>query len=123
MPNLLYCNISGRQKAASHFSSDISTTFFIPNDRQLAQNEYDSHIPMGSLAKYLRTSRGEFVKASPTKLKADTLSSEKIRQAFRIGDKHLMGISWRSVNKATGLMRSVSLSDFLKPLKGRILKS
>ena len=93
--------------------------FFIPNDRQLAQNEYDSHIPMGSLAKYLRTSRGEFAKASPTKLKADTLSSEKIRQAFRIGDKHLMGISWRSVNKATGLMRSVSLSDFLKPLKGQ----
>ena len=44
-------------------------------------------------------------------------SASKIRQAFRNGDRTLIGISWRSINASTGFMRSMSLSDFLEPFK------
>jgi len=92
---------------------------FIPGDKKLAENEYDSHIPMGSLPQYLRNSEQDFAQASPTRLMADDVSSKKIRQAFRIGDKCLVGISWRSMNKSTGWMRSLSLTEFLQPFKGQ----
>ena len=51
------------------------------------------------------------------RLKSNQASSDKIRQAFRIGDKTLIGIS--SINASTGLMRSLSLTEFLLPFKGR----
>ena len=66
---------------------------FIPGDKKLSENEYDSHIPMGSLPKYLRDSDDKFKRANPTRLKADLSSAQKIRQAFRIGEKCLIGIS------------------------------
>lgn len=91
----------------------------IPGDKKLNESEYDSHIPMGSLCQYFRKSETDFTNAKPTRLKADKTSSQKIRQAFRIGDKTLIGISWRSMNKATGLMRSLTLSEFLEPFRGK----
>ena len=91
---------------------------FIPGDKRLAENEYDSHLPMGSICQYIRNSEDSFLNAKPSKLLADKNSSQKIRQAFRLGHKQLVGISWRSVNKSTGLMRSLSLTEFLEPLKG-----
>jgi tetratricopeptide (TPR) repeat protein len=87
--------------------------YFIPGDKKLAEHEYDSHIPMGSMPQYLRNSESDFRNATPTKLKADMNSAQKIRQAFRIGDRQLVGISWRSINKSTGVIRSLSLSEFL----------
>lgn len=92
---------------------------FIPSDKKLAENEYDSHIPIGSIARFVRNSKDDFVTANPSKLLADMNSTRKIREAFRIGDKCLVGISWRSTNKATGLMRSLSLTEFLEPFIGR----
>lgn len=93
--------------------------YFIPGSKKLAENEYDSHIPMGSMLQYVRTSEDDFTKANPTKLKADLNSAQKIRQAFRIGDRCLVGISWRSMNKATGFLRSLELSEFLTPFKDK----
>lgn len=101
------------------FRRTFPNFFFIPGDKKLAEHEYDSHIPMGSLAQYFRNSEFDFKNASPTKLKADLNSTQQIRQAFRIGDKCLVGISWKSINKSTGLMRSLSLSEFLTPFKGK----
>ena len=74
---------------------------------------------MGSMCQYLRKAEEDFAKAQPTKLLANINSSQRIRQAFRIGEKCLVGISWRSVNKSTGLMRSLSLTEFLEPFVGK----
>jgi len=93
--------------------------YFIPGDKKLAENEYDSHLPMASICQYLRKNELDFANANPTRLRANMSSSQNIRQAFRIGDKTLVGISWRSMNKATGLMRSLSLTEFLTPFAGR----
>ena len=79
------------------FSEEHIPNFFIPGDKKLNENEYDSHIPMGSLCRLLRNSEDEFKLAKPKRLEADKTSSEKIRQAFRIGDRCLVGISWRSI--------------------------
>lgn len=101
------------------FRRSFPAFHFIPGDMKLAENEYDSHIPMGSMSKYLRKNEADFLNANPSKLSADLISAQKIRQAFRIGEKCLVGISWRSVNKSTGVMRSVALETFLKPFKGK----
>ena len=101
------------------FRRTFPNFYFIPGDKKLAENEYDSHIPMGSMCQYLRKAEEDFAKAQPTKLLANINSSQRIRQAFRIGEKCLVGISWRSVNKSTGLMRSLSLTEFLEPFVGK----
>ena len=101
------------------FRRSMPQFHFIPSHKKLAENEYDSHLPMGSMGRYVRSSMDQFHNAMPTLLKADMQTSEKLKQAFRLGDKQLIGLSWKSKNKATGLMRSLSLTDLLTPLIGK----
>ena len=92
--------------------------YFIPSDKSLAENEYDSHIPMGSLAKYLRRSANDFSDAEQTALKADENVTQNIKQAFRLGNKKLIGISWKSKNSDSGFRRSLELEKLLSIFKG-----
>ena len=88
---------------------------FIPADKRLNENEYDSHIPLGSLAQYLRNSIDSFFNAPRRDLVCDTVKGSKMREAFRLGNQRkLVGISWRSKNLDSGHRRSSGLSQFLK---------
>ena len=87
---------------------------FIPSNKSLAENEYDSHIPMGSLPKYLRRSKEDFKTSEARLLSVDLTSKNGIRQAFRLGRKQLIGISWKSKNIDTGLRRSLELQNFME---------
>lgn len=91
---------------------------FIPSDKFLNENEYDSHIPMGSLGKYLRRSKDDFLHAKTKLLQVDHNTASNIKQAFRLGEKQLVGISWRSKNNDTGARRSLELSQLAKSLIG-----
>ena len=93
--------------------------YFIPSNKWLAENEYDSHIPMGSLPRYLRRSAESFSLATSKTLNVDNIAKDKIRQAFRLGDKKLVGISWRSKNIDTGLRRSLELEELMKTFEGK----
>ena len=93
--------------------------YFIPSDKALAENEYDSHIPMGSMPKYLRRSAENFSTAQAKPLIVDSDAKDKIRQAFRLGDRKLVGISWKSKNADTGLRRSLELEEIMKTFAGK----
>ena len=92
--------------------------YFIPSDKLLDESEYDSHIPLGSIAQYLRPSIDSFANASQRPLVYDAEKTDKMRQAFRLGsEKKLIGISWRSKNLDSGHRRSSGLSQFIRQFK------
>ena len=43
-----------RSQIVANFRRTFPNFYFIPGDKKLAENEYDSHIMMGSMAQYLR---------------------------------------------------------------------
>ena len=93
--------------------------YFIPSDKSLAEYEYDSHIPMGSMPQYLRRSAENFSSSTSKPLCVDEIAKDKIRQAFRLGDKKLVGVSWKSKNIDTGLRRSLELEELMKTFEGK----
>ena len=99
------------------FRSSFPELMFIPNDKFLDENAYDSHLPMGSLAKLFRSSEENFENKRLSFLKSDTNKKRAIRQAFRVGDKRLIGISWKSANVSTGKARSIELTQLLSNLR------
>ena len=92
---------------------------FIPSDKILSPNEYDSHIPMGSLAMHLRNDIQSFSKFQNRKLETQEGRSENIRSAFRLGRKKLIGVSWYSKNSDQGQRRTIPLEQFVKPFQNK----
>lgn len=88
--------------------------YFIPSDKMLSETEYDSHIPMGSLPMHLRVNKQSFRQHTPVNLVVDNTSKTQIRQAFRLGKKKLIGVSWKSKNTDSGQRRSIKLSEMLR---------
>ena len=76
---------------------------------------------MGSMPQYLRNSERDFRNATPTKLKADMNSAQKIRQAFRIGDRQLVGIAGAvSINRQVS-SEAYRFRSFWADFKARML--
>ena len=101
------------------FRRSFPEFYFIPSDKSLAENEYDSHIPMGSLAQHLRNDIESFHHFNNRKLLTQEGQSARIRSAFRLGNKKLIGISWYSKNSDQGQRRTVPLEKFIQPFIGQ----
>ena len=101
------------------FRRSFPEFYFIPSDKTLAENEYDSHIPMGSLAQHLRNNIDSFSHFNNRKLLTQEGQSQRIRSAFRLGNKKLIGISWYSKNSDQGQRRTIPLEKFIQPFIGQ----
>jgi len=72
----------------------------------IAENRYDSHIPMGSLPRYFRPDLASFQKASGAYLKPDAARAARLRQnLLGATGQSLCGISWRGGKEATSKAR------------------
>tara|TARA_B100000579_G_scaffold386701_1_gene358594 strand:- start:38 stop:1177 length:1140 start_codon:yes stop_codon:yes gene_type:complete len=91
---------------------------YISKEDHIDESEYDSHIAMGSLPKYLRNSIESFQVAKPLKLKVNQQQSDSLRSKFldKKFDK-IIGISWKSKKLANiNQCKSLSLEDFILKL-------
>ena len=80
-------------------------------------HDFDAHIPMGSLARYLRNHPDDFKAASAGYLQADPQKVAQLREQLHEGKPStVIGISWKSNNKITGAARSLELKTLIKPL-------
>ena len=84
----------------------------------IAENRYDSHIPMGSLPCYFRPDLASFQKASGAYLKPDAASAARLRQnLLGATGQSLCGISWRGGKDATSkARRSIALNQLAQAL-------
>ncbi len=89
-------------------SFDNSKIHFISKDVNINESEYDSHISIVSLAKFLRPSLESFEKCKKFKIKVDENLSNHLRTNLLTSQyKKIIGISWKSKNN---LKKGINLS-------------
>jgi tetratricopeptide (TPR) repeat protein len=97
------------------FSKDIE---FYSSKKSIDENDYDYHIPYGSLPEYFRQTIESFEISSKGWLKASDLKVKDLKSKLITEDsQNLIGISWHSTAKRTGFQkRSISLNQLATSL-------
>jgi tetratricopeptide (TPR) repeat protein len=106
VPNLL---VQIDKRLIPIFSRSLPTIKFYPDDIKLPESDYDVHVPIGSLGKYLRNDEKDFLQTKNKFLISDKTKTQTIRQDLSVTKKLICGISWKSQNEKTGAGRSLSL--------------
>ena len=86
--------------------------------QSVAEDEYDFHIPIGSLSKIFRTSLESFKKTSAGFLNYDWEKTCRLRDAISVGEeKKVIGISWKTKSPQKGSSdRNIKLADLAQIL-------
>ena len=87
---------------------------FLSDPKQISEKEFDYHLPMGSLPRLFRSSEEDFKKTVKGYLKADANRVEVLRQELNVGDRKIIGISWKSIKSLNQLKKSLTLMEFGK---------
>ena len=87
---------------------------FLSDPEQIGEQEFDYHLPMGSLPRLFRSSEEDFEKTVKGYLKADADRVEVLRQELNVGDRKIIGISWKSIKSLNQLKKSLTLMEFGK---------
>ena len=98
------------------FSKNIK---FITDRMQVSDNDFDCHIPIGSLPLHFRKELNDFKKSSKGWIKADPERVQKIQQnIIQNKSKKVIGVSWKTTSLLThSHLRNIELSTLLEPLK------
>ena len=97
------------------FPTDVT---YYSQDAHVSEDEYDFHIPMGSLPLTFRKSLKSFKKSASGFLKGDTARAESIKgQLTQKQSKKLIGISWNTKSKVqNSSYRNINLADLARAL-------
>jgi ADP-heptose:LPS heptosyltransferase len=88
---------------------------FIDSNASINTLNYNYHIPIGSLAKFYRTSEVLFQNGKKQYLEVDLIKLNNIKKLINFEEnKILIGVSWKSGNPKSGLKRSIDLTDVIK---------
>ena len=93
--------------------------FFGDTKEKIEKQEFDYHMPMGSLPRLFRSDIKDFEKTVNGYLKADKRDRVDIlRREMGLEDKRVIGISWKSIRSLTTSKKSMMLKDFGMMFKG-----
>lgn len=88
---------------------------FIDSKANINTLNYNYHIPIGSLAKFYRTSEVLFQNGKKQYLEVDLFKLNNVKKLINLEEnKILIGVSWKSSNPKSGLKRSIDLTDVIK---------
>jgi tetratricopeptide (TPR) repeat protein/ADP-heptose:LPS heptosyltransferase len=88
---------------------------FIDSNANINTLNYNYHIPIGSLAKFYRTSEVLFQNGKKQYLEVDLFKLNNVKKLINFEEnKILIGVSWKSSNPKSGLKRSIDLTDVIK---------
>ncbi|MDB4207985.1 tetratricopeptide repeat protein, partial [Amylibacter sp.] len=92
------------------FPSDI---IYYANEDEIPEEQYDYHIPIGSLPLYFRTNSQSFEKNKGAYLQANNIKADNLRSEFLSNESsNLIGISWHSTNQLRGAQnRAIPLNQ------------
>jgi hypothetical protein len=102
--------ISVDKKLLPIFRRSFPNFSFIDRNQSLSEDDYDYHIPIGSIAKYFRNAFDDFNSCIHPYLIVDQKITNKKIQEFKSSQRLVCGISWRSFNMQTGDKKSIPLS-------------
>ena len=84
VPNLL---VQIDKRLIPIFSRSLPTIKFYPDDIKLPESDYDVHVPIGSLGKYLRNDEKDFLQTKNKFLISDKTKTQTIRQDLSVTKK------------------------------------
>ena len=98
------------------FPDDIQ---FITDRAEISEDDYDSHLPIGSLPLHFRQEPNDFKKSSQGWLQADPTRVQKIRQhVVKTETQKIIGISWKTSSLiSNAYLRNIKIEKFLNSLK------
>ena len=85
---------------------------FKPYKNKIDDEDFDYHLPMGSLPRLFRSDIKDFENTVTGYLKADKERVESLREEMGLGDKKVVGISWKSIKSLHTQKKSLSLKEF-----------
>jgi len=123
VPNLL---VQIDKRLISIFSRSLPTIKFYPSinldpnsDSKVPESDYDVHVPIGSLGKYLRNDEKDFNNSRYRFLKDDEVKTVKIKKYLMTLNKSknkICGISWSSKSKSSGSSKNIDLKYLIERL-------
>ena len=106
VPNLL---VQIDKRLIPIFTRSLPNIKFYPDNFILPESDYDIHVPIGSLGRYLRNNEKDFSLGKNKFFISDETRTQAIRQKLPTSKKLICGVSWKSGAGATGVNRSISL--------------
>ena len=99
------------------FMRAIPSARFVERGRSVPEQDYDEHIPIGSLGKWLRPTLESFIGHDGRYLSAEEGLARQSRFALGVAEGELLvGLSWRSSSPAGGEARSLDLEQLVRSL-------
>jgi tetratricopeptide (TPR) repeat protein len=96
------------------FTRSFENIKFISSKENINEQDYEFHLPIGSLPKFYRNNLSDFINKNDSYLKTNEIIDEKIRTEFNeYKNKRKIGVSWKSKNPLSGLKRSAELLDII----------
>lgn len=92
---------------------------FINDRTEISEDDYDSHMPIGSLPLYFRKKLIDFKKSSQGWLQADPVKIQYIKEKILQNNfKKIIGLSWNTKSSLPrAFQRNIKLADLLLPMK------
>jgi len=116
VPNLL---VQVDKRLIPIFSRSLPKIKFYADDIKLPESDYDVHIPIGSLGKYLRNEEEDFDSSRYRFFKDDEVKTLKIKKdlmALTEPKKKICGISWSSKSKSSGASKNITLKYLIETI-------
>ena len=85
---------------------------FKPYKNKIDDEDFDYHLPMGSLPRLFRNDIKDFENTVTGYLKADKDRVDMLREELGLGNKKVVGISWKSIKSLHTQKKSLSLKEF-----------
>jgi tetratricopeptide (TPR) repeat protein len=114
--------ISVQPKLLPIFRRTFPNYQFIERGEHLPDDEYDCHIPIGSLGQFFRNTIDDFQRSKNPYLLVDETLTSTFQSLNQFQNKPTCGLSWKSSNKSIGESKSLSLMNLLPILEGSHLE-
>ena len=99
------------------FKNKNPNTIFIGEKDLVNEEDFDNHLSIVDLGKFLRTNINKFKNIEFPYIKIDKKLSNKVKDNYYNPNKKIVGISWTSQNKDMGQDKSMNLEDLIPILK------
>ena len=116
VPNLL---VQIDKRLIPIFTRSLPNIKFYPDNFILPESDYDIHVPIGSLGRYLRNNEKDCEVSRYGFLKDDQVNTSKIKKdlmALTPSNNKICGISWRSSSTNTGASQNIDLKYLIEML-------
>lgn len=105
------------QRLVKIISRSFPSITVIPNSIDIEDHDYDEQIAMGSLPAVYRKTEQDFLRVK-SYLKPDRLNKNVDVSRIRERGHTVIGLSWRSVNRDNGNLRSINIGNLLRCFRG-----